>query len=226
MARKTQQIPLDLAFRPALGRGDFLVTEANAAAVGWVDRWPDWPGPTLVLRGPAGGGKTHLAAVWAERAGAVSVPPGDLVNAGIPVGCVLLDGIDPWLGEAGFETALFHLHNAAAEAGTQVLATMRMAPARAEFALPDLASRLRAAPVAEIAPPDDALLAGVLVKLFYDQKIDIPEEVVAYLLPRMERSFAAARDIAARADALALARKTRVSIPLLRDVLAGAREGQ
>jgi chromosomal replication initiation ATPase DnaA len=218
--RRTPQIPLPLAFRPALGRADFVVTAANADAVDWVDRWPAWPGPALVLQGPAGGGKSHLAAVWAARARARRVPPGTLDDPGLILEPVLVDGLDPWLGEAGAETALFHLHNAVAEAGQSLLITMRMHPGAAEFRLPDLASRIRAAPVAAIGPPDDALLAAVLAKLFADRQVDAQEGCIAYLLPRMERSFVAARAIVARADAVALAERAQVTIPLLRRVLA------
>lgn len=214
-----QQIPLDLPFRPALGRGDFYVSAPNEAAVAWVDRWPRWPAPALILQGPPASGKTHLAAVWTARTRARALKPHGH-DHGLILEPVLVDGLDPWVGDREAEVALFHLHNAAAEAGQSLLITMRMTPAEADFALPDLASRLRAAPVAAIAPPDDALLAAVLCKLFADRQIGIGQEAVAYLLPRMERSFAAAREIVARADALALAKGGGVTVPLLRRVLA------
>ena len=54
----------------AMGREDFLVSPSNADAVAWIDRWPDWPGPALVIVGPPGSGKTHLGQVWRQQAGA------------------------------------------------------------------------------------------------------------------------------------------------------------
>ena len=137
---------------------------------------------------------------------------------------LVLDGLDPWLGERAAETTLFHLYNIFKEQGRTLLLTMRMTPSQAEFAVPDLASRLRAAPVASIHPPDEDLLAAVLVKLFHDRQLAVGEDVLAYILPRMERSFAAARDIVEKADQTALAEKRAISIPLLRRVLAELQE--
>ena len=64
------QLAFDLPARPAMGREDFLVASCNRDAVGWIDRWPEWPYPCMVLYGPPGSGKTHLARVWQQRAGA------------------------------------------------------------------------------------------------------------------------------------------------------------
>lgn len=227
--RAVQQIPLDLQHRTALGREDFLIAPSNAAAVGWIDRWPDWPAPLLVLSGPASSGKTHLAAVWRDRAKAEIVRPEMLVlkNAEQIAGAgehIMIDGVDPWLGERSAETTLFHLYNIFKEEQRSLLVTMRMTPAIADFVIADLASRWRAAPVAVIDAPDDMLLASVLIKLFSDRQLVVSNDVVRYVLPRMERSFAAARDIAALADRLALAEKRRISVPLMRRVLASLQE--
>lgn len=220
-----QQIPLDLGSRAALGREDFLIGPANRAAVSWIDRWPEWPAPVLIISGPAASGKSHLAAVWRERSGAENIRPDMLLSRTAlelaqSAKSLVLDGIDPWLGDAAAETALFHLYNIFKEEGRSFLLTMRMAPAQTDFALKDLASRLRAAPVALIDPPDDELLAAVLIKLFHDRQLTISEDVIRYTLPRMERSFAAAHDVAEQADRLALSQKKGVSVPLMRQVLA------
>ena len=78
------QLPLDLGHRPALGRADFLVAPCNAAAIAWLDRWPHWPAPALALYGAAGSGKTHLAHVFAARAGATSIDPAQLKTERVP----------------------------------------------------------------------------------------------------------------------------------------------
>ncbi len=225
MNAPARQLAFDLGHRPALGREDFLIAPCNRDAVAWIDLWPDWPAPALIIHGPAASGKSHLAAVWAARSGAVRVPC-ERLAAGDPrvlfdLGPHLVfDSIDPWIGDRAAETALFHLYNMAREHGHSLLLTMRSAPARHGFALADLASRLRAAPAAVIQAPDDTLLASLLVKLFGDRQLQPGEDVIHYILPRMERSFAAAHDIVARADRAALSEKRNISIPLVRDVLS------
>lgn len=220
------QLALDLGARSALGMEDFVVGSCNEAAVGWLDRWPRWPGPVLAIHGPPGCGKTHLAHVFRARAGARPVGAADLTVAGArrlaeAAGAIVLDDADRALeGEAPIdEAALFHLHNALAEAGGHLLLTARTAPARWAIRLPDLASRLRAAPAVAVTAPDDALMTAVLVKLFADRQLRVGREVVAFLVRRMERSFEAARDIVAAIDASALAAHRKVTVPFVREAL-------
>ncbi len=214
------QLPLDLAHRPALGRDDFLVAPANAEAVAWLDRWPLWPAPALVLTGPAGSGKTHLAHVFAARAGAVVLEAQGLAVPRLPE----LLGTAPAAiveeAHAAPEAALFHLYNLLAERKGHLLLPARAPPARWAIALADLRSRLLAAPVAALQPPDDTLLAALLVKLFADRQLAVGAEVLAYLVPRLERSFAAAAQIVAALDRAALAAHRPVTVPLARAVLA------
>ena len=219
-----QQIPLDLSHRPAYGRMDFLVAPSNERAVAWIDRWPEWPAPALIIYGPASCGKTHLAAVWKEQTGAAFVDTGDLAaqsadKIAAAAEHLVLDHIDPWLGDRAAETVLFHLYNLMREEKRTLLLTMRAPPQHINFAVADLASRLRAAPAAAIEPPDDALLAALLVKLFSDRQLQIGHDVLGYILPRMERSFAAAHDLVVAADRLAMAEKKGISVPLIRRVL-------
>jgi len=219
-----QQIPLDLGHRSAYRREDFLIGPENRDAVGWIDRWPAWPAPVLVISGPAASGKTHLAAVFRDKTEAVTVRPDlletcsaeDIAAMG---NHLVIDGIDPWLGAREAEETLFHLYNIFKEEQRSFMVTMRMAPAHMEFTLADLASRMRAAPVMTIQPPEDTLLASILIKLFTDRQLSVNNDVIRYILPRMERSFAAARDIVALADQIALAEKQKISLPLMRKVL-------
>jgi chromosomal replication initiation ATPase DnaA len=211
------QLAIDLPYRPALGRADFLVSDCNAAALGWIERWPDWPARALALYGREGCGKSHLAHLWCERAGACLVSGRELtewervsVSPGIAV-----DGAD-----RAPERTLLHLFNSCAEAGAGLLVVARDAPAAWPIALPDLASRLRAAPAVGIAPPDDPLIAAMLVKHFADRQLRVAPAVIAYLVRRMERSFAAAADLAARLDRLALAEGRPISLALARRALA------
>lgn len=215
------QLPLDLPHRPALGRADFLVAPSNAAAIAWLDRWPDWPGPALALYGPAGSGKTHLAHVFAQRATARFVAPATLQTDRLPE--ILGDAKAAILDEAQRAAAepLLHLYNLLAERRGHLLVVAREAPARWPLSLADLRSRLAAAPAVAVAPPDEALLGALLVKLFADRQLAVGEEVVAYLALHLERSFAAAQRAVAALDAAALAEHRRITVPLAKRVLEG-----
>lgn len=211
-----RQIPIPFEHRPALERDDYLVTPANAEAVAWIDRWPDWPGPLLAVWGPEGCGKSHLAQVFLARTGGrlLSIPDAGVVTTG---GAYVLEDLDraPSLDEE----ALFHLFNALKSAEGRILVTARTAPARWPIGLADLASRLKGSPAVEITAPDDALLAALLVKHFADRQLRVDAEVVTYMVPRMDRTFQAAADLVAAVDAEALARKRAVTVPLVRKVL-------
>jgi DnaA regulatory inactivator Hda len=219
------QLPLDLGHRPAMGGEDFMVAPGNAAAVAWLDRWPNWPAPVLTVHGPPGCGKTHLAHVWRARSRAPLVSGAALDVATLPellalTRTVAVDDADAVAGVPALETALFHLHNLAGEAGGQLLLLARQAPAHWRLGLADLRSRLLAAPAVAVAAPDDALLAGVLVKLFADRQLRPGHDVIAYLLARMERSLDAARRVVAALDRASLAAHRPVTVPLVREVLA------
>lgn len=229
MKRRAQQIPLDLGHRPAQGREDFMVAPSNQDAVIWIDRWPDWPAPALILYGPVASGKSHLAAVWGEQTKAAAIDTAKLTQASADeiantAEHLVIESIDLWLGDKAAETTLFHLYNLMKEQQRSVLLTMNMAPTHIDFAIPDLASRLRAAPAAAIQPPDDTLLAAILVKLFTDRQLQISHEVLSYLLPRMERSFSAAHELVKAADHLAMAEKKSISVPLVRRILLSRQE--
>ncbi len=217
----SRQLPLDFDHRPALGGADFLVAPSNAEAVAWIDRWPDWPGPGLALYGPPACGKTHLARVFAAGSGATLVDAGRL-RAGDPrclaaAPCVV-DDAEGLLAE-GLEEALLHLYNTLAEASRHLLLAARHPPARWTVELDDLGSRLKAATAVAIKPPDDALMAAVVVKLFADRQLRVDSDVVSFMLPRMERSFDAARRVVAALDAAALAERRNITVPLARRVL-------
>jgi chromosomal replication initiation ATPase DnaA len=224
-----RQLALDLPARPALGREDFFVSPANRLALALVESWPDWPGGRLAVAGPVGAGKTHLAHVWAARAGARIISGADLPGldlAGVPAGAALaVEDADRLRGlrraRARAEETLFHLCNHLAAGGGSLLVTGRTAPARWRIALADLASRLRAAPVARLEPPDDALLTAVLVKLFADRQIAVTPDLIRYLLARMERSLGAAEALVAALDRAGLSRHRPITARLAAEVLHG-----
>lgn len=217
-AGKPEQLPLEFRHEAARGRDDLVVSDPVSAAASIIDRWPDWPSPVIIITGPEGSGKSHLAEVWARMSRAVRVHPvtgsDAVMRAG--EGPVLVEDAD----RDGFDqTELFHLINAVRSAGTSLLITARSWPLAWGVTLPDLASRLKAATTVEIGPPDDLLLHQILVKLFADRQLLADEKVIAYIVPRMERSLAAAQAIVERLDRLALARGTRISRSLAAEVL-------
>ncbi|MBC7908359.1 MAG: DNA replication protein [Rhodospirillaceae bacterium] len=217
------QLALDLGHRPALGRDDFLVAPCNAEAVAWLERWPNWPSHALAVFGPAGSGKTHLLAAFATHHGVVAgVEAAALTAEMVPTlvasaKVVMVDGLEALADQ----NALFHLWNLTKETGRSLLMAGREAPARMSIALPDLRSRLSATAAVGIGAPDDALLAAVLVKQFADRQLRVGEDVVAYILGRMERSFAAARAVVEALDNASLAERRGITVPLTRAVLEG-----
>lgn len=221
MAERPRQLLLDLPVEARLGIDDFMVGASNADAFGLIDAWPRWPGPVLRLQGPVGAGKSHLAAIWAARIGARVVSGAELALAGVPAlaaspALVVEDADRTPLDEAAF----FHILNQAREEARPLLITSRAGPDLWGLHVRDLLSRLRLAPAVTVEAPDDALLRAVIVKLFFDRQLVVDTAVVDFLMPRIERSFAAAADIVRRIDELALTAGRRVTRPLAAAALA------
>jgi chromosomal replication initiation ATPase DnaA len=190
------QIPLDLGHRAATGREDFLVGESNREAVAWVDDWPNW------------------------RANAREVSAALLRVAAVPevlasATAIVVEGADVMQDER----ALLHLYNLVVERRGHLLLTAATPPSRWGIALPDLRSRMTALPAIALGPPDDALFAALLVKLFADRQVIVPPEVIGYLAVRLERSMAAAAAAVAVIDRGALALRRPITVPVVREIL-------
>lgn len=216
-----RQLSFDLPLDPRYGREDFLVGPENEAAYERIEAWPDWPHPVLVLVGPAGAGKSHLAAIWAERAHAWTVAADKVDLAEVPHlasnGALVVEDADRADGRD--EAALFHLLNGLAQRGAPAVLTARRPVEAWGIATRDLVSRLRLAPAVAIEPPDEALLTAVLVKLFVDRQLVVDLAVVQALAPRIGRSIARARAVVADLDREALSRGRRITRPLALAVL-------
>lgn len=191
----------------------------NHEAVEWIDRWPAWPGHVLALFGPAGCGKSHLAQVFALKARAYAIAPPDLTVDAVGRLIPAHKAFVVEEGDACEARALFHMLNAVRENGASLLLTGREPPARWPMDLADVRSRLAAMPAVRIAPPDDAMMEAVLIKLLADRQLVVAPDVVAYALRRMDRSFAAARDLVARADRESLAGKRPITIPFIKTLI-------
>lgn len=221
-----RQLPLDLPSRTAYASADFFVSPANAQAHAQVLDPEAWPGGKLVIVGPAGSGKTHLAHIWAASDGRESqhltgqdlrqrpevLPSPGHVN-------VMVDDAHLVAGHVHAEEALFHLHNMVIAAGGSLLLTAQTPPSRWGVVLPDLLSRLQACAVATLKAPDDALLSAVLIKLFADRQVAVPPNLIPYLVSRIERSLAAAEQTVITLDRLAMSQARPITRALAAELL-------
>ena len=218
-----RQLAFALPHAESLTRDNFLEGPANAAGLGLVGSWPEWPNRIMLLVGPEGSGKSHLAAIWAEQAGARSTTAHALTAAAVPgalaTGALVVED----LKSSDFdERALFHLMNLAREDGAFVLVTAREPPSAFQIELRDLRSRLRAAPTLSLLPPDDQLFRALIVKFCADRQLAVDETVVSYLATRIERSYAAVRQAVELLDAEALRLGRPVTRALAAELLRNA----
>ena len=217
-----RQYPLSLPVEDRFGAEDYFVAAPNRSAHALVTSWPNWPDRILLLVGPEGAGKSHLAAIWADSADAhVAVDAANALKAAMarPERPILFDDCD-----AADETELFHLLNALREARGQLLLAAKSTPTPDWPRLPDLASRLRALPVARLEPCDDEMVSAVLVKLIDDRQLRIEADVVEFVALRAERSLGALRALVEALDRESLARGRAVGRGLAADVIARLQE--
>jgi chromosomal replication initiation ATPase DnaA len=218
-----RQLAFPLPHAESLTRDNFLEGPANAAGLALIERWPDWPNRIMWLTGEEGSGKSHLASIWAERAGARVISAHALDAASVPnalaTGVLVVEDLK---ADAFDERALFHLMNLAREDAAFVLFTARVAPAAFEIELRDLRSRLRTVPVVALAPPDDLLFRALIVKFCADRQLAVDESLVGYLTSRIERSYAAARQAVGLLDSEALRLGRPVTRALAAELLRNA----
>ena len=218
----SQQLSFDLPVIPALGRDDFMIAPSNAVAVAMIEATQDWVGEKLVLCGPTGSGKTHLAHVWAGTQNGQIIVASDLIYADIPALALTptaIENLPDIAKNQAAQTALFHLHNLMQSNGQPLLMTGTGAPNHWGMSLPDLQSRIDAAGVATLNAPDDTLLSAVIAKQFNDRQLMPRPDVIPYLVLRIDRSFAAARDVVAAMDEHSLSRHKPLTRALAGQVL-------
>jgi chromosomal replication initiation ATPase DnaA len=222
----TKQLVLELPFIQGMGVEDFHLSLFNQAAFRTVSDWPNWPDPVAIMYGPEGCGKSHLAAIWVQAATATILSPSQLVADHImsltASGAFLIEDMDRLKQKEGSlidEKALFHLLNLIREAGGHLMITARKPPDQWGIITPDLLSRLRLAPLVEITAPDDALFRVLLAKLLHDRQLQVEPNVIEYLMVRIERSFASARDVVAALDTYSLAKGRKITRAIAADVL-------
>ncbi|MBU3031487.1 chromosomal replication initiator DnaA [Paracoccus marinaquae] len=212
----SRQLTLDLTTPPAHSRADFLPAAANAAAMAALDQPQGWPQGRMLLIGPEGAGKTHLAAFWAAENGArrvkaAALRPEAADHLAAEGGALVIEDADRAGRAAGAEQALFHLWNLCGARDCLLLLTARHAPRDWGLVLPDLRSRMDAMPQVRLGPPDEALMAAVLVKLFADRQLAVSAGLIDWLVLRMDRDLGQARRLVAALDRAAMAQKGPVT---------------
>jgi len=218
------QLPFNFEHRPSLGGNDFLIAPSNQEAVAWIDKWPDWTTPLLILYGPPGCGKTHLSNVFMAMTGALQLTLATIKDSSSTISInsqknFVIDGEDIDIFLKTNEEELFHLYNYINSIGGYMLITAESPPIDWDFRLADLSSRFKAAQSIGIGMPDDDLIKAVLIKLFSDQQVKVEIDVINYIMKRMERSFESARKFVQRANTMALIEKRRITMVLARKVL-------
>jgi chromosomal replication initiation ATPase DnaA len=219
MQASPKQLAFALDHAESFAREDFIPGGSNVAALALIDRWPDWPERVMVLAGPEGSGKSHLAAIWAEQAGARILSARLMAQINVPAalstGALVVEDLSP---DNLDERALFHLLNLAKEEGAFLLLTARTPLARWPVQVRDLASRLRAVPAVAVTAPDDGLLRSLIVKLAADRQLEFDDNLVRYLLNRIERSFAGTRSAVIALDQEAMRQKRPVTRALAAEI--------
>ncbi|WP_369027120.1 ATPase [Qipengyuania sp. RANM35] len=189
------QIALPLSLSGSGETGVIVVGSGNRAVADALAAPETWPYRTAVLMGPSRSGKS-LMARWFEKSGL-----GDAI-----------DGADGLL-----QDEIFHRWNRAQESGTPLLLVVN--GERWDITLPDLASRMGAALQLEIQPPDDEMAADLMLALAAQRGLALGEGAPAYLVPRMERSYAAIERVVGEIDRLSLERMAPATLSIWRDAL-------
>jgi chromosomal replication initiation ATPase DnaA len=213
------QLPFDYGHDPSHLEVDFIEGEGNRLALAHIRAFPDWPGPLTLIEGPAKSGKSHLARIWTERAGALVPAPAEIEDLSRRGGTqpVLVEDVDRLPYE---EAALFHLLNQAMRERRPLLITAREAVANWPFQTDDLKSRARLAARFTVALSDDIQLSQMFVKLYGDRQVTVDPKIITYLVARMERSPEEAVALVELTDRLALARGTAITRAIAAEALA------
>jgi DnaA-homolog protein len=225
------QIPLALRLERHAALDSF-VAGANAAALEHVRAVASGARSDAVwLTGPAATGKTHLLAGACRAATAaglrsmyVALDPAldpAMLRDLDAIDVLALDDVQLAAGRAEWERALFVTLDARLHHGGVLLAADR-APRDCDFRLPDLGSRAAAAAVYRLVALRDEDLAIALVRRAAQMGLSIDEPATSFLLQRVTRDLAELTDWLDRIDQAALAQQRRITIPLLREVLASA----
>jgi chromosomal replication initiation ATPase DnaA len=222
MSPRAEQLSLLLASEPDYSPNSFFVTDSNRQAWSWLNEWTSWPAHGLILTGAAQSGKTHLAKAWQSHTDAQFINT-EALASNLDELCkhkkfFVLEDVDTLVPQLD-QSLLFHFFNSSREHNAYVLLTARTNPKDWPLSLADLQSRLLSLPLVTLYEPDDDLLRAMMLKLFGDRQMDIDPKVINYLLPRVERSYAAVSDLVKAVEKESVQHNQRITIPFLKDIL-------
>jgi len=191
----TSQIALPLIPAGAGEPSSIVIGSGNRAVVEALAAPASWPFRTAILHGPPRAGKSLFARWFAAQQAGEAIDDAKTLD----------------------ETAIFHRWNRAQESGIPLL--LVVGDGGWDIALPDLRSRMGAALQLEIGPPDDALATDLMLSHAAQRGLVLGEGAPAYLVPRMERSYAAIEKIVGEIDRLSLERQVPATLSVWRDAL-------
>ena len=228
MSTSNTQFPLLFEPQKQYLRQDFMVSNCNRNAYKAVEMWPEWPFFSMLIFGPKGCGKTHLAHIFAENVclkskktfGVRILQASDIKTSKVARihkenPCLIVENVSMKIDEEAF----FHLFNVYQNEGGSILFTSEKPFAHLSLRLPDLVSRLKMVPCVPILSPDDDMLEALIIKLFTDRQISVSAEVLNYIIQNMERSFSYAERLVAEADKISLSLKRAVSVPMIKQAM-------
>jgi DnaA family protein len=224
---KHHQLPLALRF-PQGARFDRFAADGNEAAVAALRAFAEAPAaPGILLCGSSGCGKSHLAmAVAAGTPDFALLPLAELGTQAEPAlaatrarAVVIIDDVDAIAGQRAAEVALFDLFNRTRDAGGALLVTAAAPVPRLALVLPDLASRLASLSLLTLNLLSDAVRRRVIHERGAARGMDIGDDVLDFLFRRYPRDLGALLDLLDRLDRETLARKRRLTVQLVRDVI-------
>jgi len=223
-----QQLPLGVRLSTA-ARFDGFVAGPNRELLETLTGGS--PPRVLWLWGRTGSGKTHLlqasCAAVGERGGSAAyldlatVAGPELLEGFETLDLVCLDALEHVAGDAAWNRAIFRLHTLMQDGPGRLYVTSTAPPASLRFGLPDLRSRLLAAPVHQLHELDEADRIEVLEQRARGRGLVLPRESATYLVHRMPRDLPTLCAVVDRLDEAALAAQRRLTVPFLRQVLEG-----
>lgn len=200
--------------------------EVFAAFNGWLNG--DTDKSVLFLHGVAGSGRSHLLQaaccfVSEKERPSIYVPAGEpdisgeFISQLDPESTVCIDDFDQVVGDVHWEEAVLEVHERLLSSNGRLLLAALQPPRALGLTLPDLATRLAAGGVYRIRPLTERELPRAMQLRARRRGLELPDEVVEYLLRRVPRNSEAIFDLLDRVDEAAFAKKRRLTVPFIRE---------